>query len=241
MLEYILTFIIGFFAQMVDGMLGMGYGVTSNTFLLMLGLPPYLASATIHQAEVFTTLSSGLSHFKLGNVDKKLVVRLAVPGCIGGAVGAYALVNFQVPVVATLVKLYLTLMGGVIILRAFRINLFFRRVNIPFLGGIGGLLDAMGGGGWGPVVTGTLIANGHNPKKSIGSVNLSEFFVTLVQSLTFVTLIGLGNVMFIIPLIIGGLIASPVAAYLCKKANIKMLLILVGLLLILTNLYGLVR
>jgi uncharacterized membrane protein YfcA len=231
----IFIFIVGFLAQLIDGALGMAYGVTSNSFLLSLGFVPAVASATVHTAEVFTTLASGISHLKLGNVDKKLFINLALPGSLTAIIGAYLLVNFPTGIIKDLVAVYLVLMGGVIILRGFGRNIFFRKVNVRLLAGIGGLLDAMGGGGWGPVVTSTLIANGEDPKKTIGSVNLSEFFVTITQSMTFFILLGIVKPEAVIALLIGGVVAAPLAAYICRKAPTKTLLILVGLLIITLN------
>jgi uncharacterized membrane protein YfcA len=231
----VFIFIVGFLAQLIDGALGMAYGVTSNSFLLSLGFAPAVASATVHTAEVFTTLASGISHLKLGNVDKKLFINLALPGSLTAIIGAYLLVNFPTGIIKNLVAVYLILMGGVIILRGFGRNIFFRKVNVRLLAGIGGLLDAMGGGGWGPVVTSTLIANGEDPKKTIGSVNLSEFFVTITQSATFFILLGTVKPEAVAALLIGGVVAAPLAAYLCRKAPGKTLLILVGLLIIALN------
>jgi uncharacterized membrane protein YfcA len=211
------------------------YGVTFNSFLLSLGFVPAVASATVHTAEVFTTLASGISHLKLGNVDKKLFINLALPGSLTAIIGAYLLVNFPTGIIKDLVAVYLVLMGGVIILRGFGRNIFFRKVNVRLLAGIGGLLDALGGGGWGPVVTSTLIANGEDPKKTIGSVNLSEFFVTITQSATFFILLGIVKPEAVIALLIGGVVAAPLAAYICRKAPTKTLLILVGLLIITLN------
>ncbi len=233
--ELFLIVLVGFLAQIIDGTLGMAYGLTSNSFLLSLGFTPAVASATVHTAEVFTSLASGLSHLKLGNVDKRLLINLALPGSITAMIGAYVLVNFPTGIIKGLVAVYLLLMGGVVILRAFGKNIFFRRVNTKALAAIGGLLDAMGGGGWGPVVTSTLIANGENPKKAIGSVNLSEFFVTITQSATFFILIGTAKPEAILALTIGGITAAPLAAYICKKAPTKTLLIIVGLLILALN------
>ncbi|MEM3951822.1 MAG: sulfite exporter TauE/SafE family protein [Nitrososphaerota archaeon] len=163
-----MIFVFGFFAELIDGSLGMGYGIISNSLLLSLGLSPALASATVHTAEIFTTLASGVSHFKFGNVDKKLFIDLVVPGLFSAVIGAYFLVNFPSTIIRKLVSFYLIIMGGVIILRAFKINIFFKKVNVKSLACVGGFLDAVGGGGWGPIVTSTLIANGQNPKKIIG-------------------------------------------------------------------------
>lgn len=235
MIEYIIAFIFGFAAELIDGMLGMGYGVTLNSLLLSLGLTPAYASAAVHTSEVFTTLASGVSHLKFGNIDKKLFVNLMVPGTLFAVLGAYILVNFPSGLLRKLVSLYLLFMGGIVILRAFGKNIFFKRVNAKILAAIGGLLDAMGGGGWGPIVTSTLIAGGNDPKKTVGSVNLAEFFVTISQILTFIALIGLVSPMLILALIPGGIVAAIISSYLCSKTPTKPLMILVGALIFTLN------
>jgi uncharacterized membrane protein YfcA len=230
-----LVIIVGFIAQMIDGTLGMAYGVTSNSFLLSLGFLPAVASAAVHTAEIFTTAVSGASHLKLGNVDKRLFIDLAVPGTATAVIGAYTLVNFPTEQIKVIVTIYLIVMGAVIMLRSFGKNLIMRRINRKVLAGIGGFVDAVGGGGWGPVVTSTLIADGEDPKKAIGSVNLAEFFVTISQSTTFYVLMGISNLDVIVGLLIGGVVAAPLAAYLCRKAPTKTLMMMVGILIIFLN------
>jgi uncharacterized membrane protein YfcA len=230
-----LVIIVGFIAQMIDGTLGMAYGVTSNSFLLSLGFLPAVASAAVHTAEIFTTAVSGASHLKFGNVDKRLFIDLAVPGIIMAVIGAYTLVNFPTGQIKGIVMIYLIVMGAVIVLRSFGKNLIMRKINRKVLAGIGGFVDAVGGGGWGPVVTSTLIADGEDPKKAIGSVNLAEFFVTISQSTTFYVLMGISNLDVIVGLLIGGVVAAPLAAYLCRKAPTKTLMMMVGILIIFLN------
>jgi len=227
---FVLALLVGAFAQFVDGALGMAYGVTSNSFLLAVGLTPAIASASVHTAEVFTTLASGISHFRAGNVDKKLFKRLVVPGCICASVGAYLLVEIPGWFVKPVVNIYLCIMGVVVLLRAFNVNLVMRKINNPCLAGIGGFMDAIGGGGWGPIVTSTLIAEGNDPVKVIGSVNLAEFFVTLCESLTFFTLLGLQNLHIILGLIVGGVVAAPLGAVVCKRIPRKYLMLIIGIL-----------
>lgn len=231
-LDILLAAIVGLFAQLVDGALGMAYGVTSNSFLLFLGLTPAIASASVHTAELFTTAVSGVSHLKMGNVDKALVKKLAIPGCASAAVGAYFLVNISVDWLKTAVSIYLAIMGGVIVLRAFHRNVIMRKINERGLAAVGGFFDAIGGGGWGPIVTSTLVANGKEPRKAIGSVNLAEFFVTISQSAVFIMFLGVTHWPIILGLIIGGVIMAPFAAYVCKKAPTRILMALVGLLII---------
>lgn len=219
----------------------MAYGVSSNSFLLTIGLTPAIASASVHTAEVFTTAASGLSHLKMGNIDKKLFWRLLLPGCISAIIGAYVLVNLPLWFVKPMISIYLAIMGAIILLRVFGKNLFMKKMNIPVLAFIGGLVDAIGGGGWGPVVTTTLIANGTNPKKAIGSVNLSEFFVTICESIAFFLLIGIKYPLLIAMLIMGGVIAAPVGAVICKKMSPKRLMLIVGVVILGLSIKNLVR
>jgi uncharacterized membrane protein YfcA len=228
--------VVGFIAQMIDGALGMAYGVSSTTFLLSLGVPPAVASASVHTAEVFTTGVSGFSHFRLGNIDGTVWKKLVIPGVIGGIVGAYVLSSVPGDVIKPFVSIYLLIMGIVILVKAFwKMKGFNVRAGLIPLALVGGLLDALGGGGWGPVVTTTLVAGGEDPRFSIGSVNASEFFVTVAESVTFVltipALIG-ENWQSIVGLLVGGVIAAPLAAVVCKKLPTRVLMILVGILII---------
>jgi hypothetical protein len=239
--QNILIFIIvGLVAQMIDGALGMAYGVSSNTFLLSIGIPPAIASASVHSAEVFTTAMSGLSHFRLGNVDKKLFLKLLIPGVVGGIVGAYILtLERESTIIKPLVSAYLLIMGLTILWKAAQKaqEKEVTRFLIP-LGAIGGFFDAIGGGGWGPIVTTTVIARGHNPRLTVGSVNATEFFVTFAEAVTFVITIPALISQYwqiIVGLLIGGVIAAPLAAYVCKKLPTRSLMILVGILIIILS------
>jgi hypothetical protein len=224
MWEDLLLFIaVGFAAQMVDGAIGMAYGVISTSVLLSVGVPPATASACVHAAETFTTAVSGASHWKFGNVDRKLLLRLAVPGAIGGAIGAYILTNLDGDKVKPFISAYLLLMGLLIVWKALT-----RRVSEGAAPSRVAPLGFIGGGGWGPIVTSTLIGQGTTPRYAIGSVNLAEFFVTLTISATFVATIGLELWPIISGLIIGGVIAAPFAAYATKMLPDKALMILVG-------------
>jgi uncharacterized membrane protein YfcA len=226
---------------MIDGALGMAYGVSSNAFLLSLGIAPAAASASVHMAEVVTTGISGFSHWKLGNVDWKLVRRLLIPGVIGGVLGAYLLTSVNGDVIKPYIAAYLILMGGVIIYKAFTLRPRnkpdeYHGPNVSWLGLLGGFCDAIGGGGWGPVVTSTLVARGKYPRTTIGSVNFSEFFVTLSQSVVFVLTLSFSQYwQIILGLLIGGGIAAPLAARMTKQLPIKTLMILVGALIILLS------
>lgn len=234
--------LVGFAAQIIDGALGMAYGVSSTTFLLSTGVGPAAASASVHMAEVFTTLVSGLSHLKLGNVDRVLFRRLVVPGVIGGVLGAYVLSELPGDKIKPFVSAYLMLMGLRILWKALRKpgpGSPLKRV-VP-LGIVGGFFDAIGGGGWGPIVTTTLVANGHNPRISIGSVNLAEFFVTLSESVVFLLTIRLTNLDIIAELIAGGVVAAPLAAVVCRRLSPRKLMAAVGLLIIFLSVRTLVQ
>jgi siroheme synthase-like protein len=228
-------FLVGFTAQLIDGALGMAYGVSATTFLLALGYPPTIISSSVHTSEVFTCGASGLFHLKFGNVSKKLFKNLLVPGILGAVAGAYLLsslseYNF---IVKPLLALY-TLTLGVLILFKTRNK---KKENseikhIVPLAGMGGLLDSIGGGGWGPIISSTLIAKGKHPLVTIGSVNLAEFFVAFASSAAFATFIGLTHWQIIIGLVAGGITAAPIAAKFAGKLPVKTMMILVGVLVI---------
>jgi len=224
---------------MIDGALGMAYGVTATTFLLSFGISPAASSASVHASEVFTSGVSGLMHLKFGNVNNKLFKSLLIPGVIGAILGAYILSSFEHYnyIVKPLVSGYTLILGVVILAKAIRKDKIRQRIKRLFpLALVGGFLDSIGGGGWGPIVSSTLIARGRNPRYTIGSVNLAEFFIALSSSLTFVTLIGLTHWAIIIGLIIGGVIAAPIAAYLANKIPAKTIMILVGIVVIILSL-----
>ncbi len=236
----ILSFIlVGFLAQVIDGALGMAYGVSSTTFLLSLGIPsitPAIASASVHAAEMFTTGVSGLAHRGLGNVETSLFRRLVIPGVVGGIAGAYLLSAAPGDLIKPIVSAYLLVMGIVIVSRAFRQASEQEHNPHPIpLGIVGGFFDAIGGGGWGPIVTTTLVARGKNPRFAIGSVNAAEFFVTVAESATFILTLGndlLQHWQVITGLLIGGVIAAPLAALICKKLPTRALLVVLGVLII---------
>jgi uncharacterized membrane protein YfcA len=235
--QHILIFVLlGFMAQMIDGALGMAYGVTTTTFFLSLGIPPAIASACVHTSEIFTTAVSGLSHFKFGNIDRRVFVKLLIPGIIGGALGAYILTELPGEKIEPFVALYLLVMGLIILLRVWKkIQKTETKTKLIPLGLVGGFFDAIGGGGWGPIVTTTLVARGNTPRFVIGSVNSAEFFVTISESMTFIVTIGTLLVQHwekIVGLMIGGVLAAPLAAYVCKRIPTRTLMILVGLLIV---------
>jgi hypothetical protein len=239
-LSILLYVLVGFVAQTIDGALGMAYGVSSNTFLLSLGLPPAAASASVHMAEVVTTGVSGAAHWRLGNIDWKLVKRLLIPGVIGGVAGAYLLTSIDGDILKPWISGYLLIMGAYIIYKAFQknghVNDGTHTARVSVLGLIGGFCDAIGGGGWGPVVTTTLVARGKNPRLTIGSVNFSEFFVTLAESITFVLTLSFSQYwQIILGLLIGGAVAAPLAARMTKKLPLKALMVLVGTLIVILS------
>lgn len=226
--------VVGFLAQIIDGALGMAYGVSSNTFLLSIGIPPAAASASVHMAEIFTTGVSGFSHWRLKNIDRSLILKLLIPGVLGGITGAYILSSLPGDKLKPYISAYLAIMGLVIIRKALVRNHEEKKVTsfIAPLGLVGGFFDAIGGGGWGPIVTTTLVARGNNPRYTIGSVNASEFFVTFAESITFILAIGLTHWRIILGLLIGGVIAAPLAAIICKKLPVRILMLAVGIIIL---------
>ena len=241
-LNALLPFIaVGFAAQLVDGALGMAFGVISNTLLVgVLGVPPALASQRVHVVECFTTAVSGISHLLHGNIDKSLFFRLLIPGVIGGVAGAYVLTSLDADVVKPFVLLYLTAIG---------IYLFARGVLYPPtakvakhvapLGLLGGFLDAAGGGGWGPVVTSNLLIQGADPRRVVGTVSAVEFFLTISVSAAFIYHLGFADLAgATLGLLIGGIAAAPLGAFAAKRFSAKHMLILVGIVLTLTSAYG---
>ncbi|MBQ8641650.1 MAG: sulfite exporter TauE/SafE family protein [Clostridia bacterium] len=243
---FLICLLVGIAAQLIDGTLGMAYGVSCSTFLRTAGISSAMSSACVHVAEIFTTLASGISHFSMKNVSVKLLLRLAVPGVIGGCIGAYLLTNVPDTVISPVISAYLVVMGVVIVSKMFRKSDPEKEKKIGFwvcpLAMIGGFSDSLGGGGWGPVVTSTLVAANHDIRKTIGSVNTAEFFVTLGESVVFLlTLPDLSTFLpSIIGLIAGGVIAAPLGAILCKKLPVRPLLGIVGGVIIAINSWKLI-
>jgi uncharacterized membrane protein YfcA len=223
-------FVAGVAAQLVDGTLSMAYGVTASSLLAVFGVPPAATSASVHAAETITTGFASLSHHYFRNVDWRLVRRLAVPGVIGAVLGAYGLSTLPGAEVRPYVSAYLFLMGLIICVKAFRTfpPAEVTRHLFP-LGLVGAFLDAVGGGGWGPIVASTLIVRGHEARRTIGSVAAAEFFVTLAASLTFLFTIGVGLWIAVLGLALGGACAAPIGAWACRHLPIRPLMVLVGL------------
>jgi len=241
----VLLGLVGLAAQLVDGSLGMAYGVTSTTLLLAIGTNPAAASATVHLAEIGTTLASGLSHWRFGNVDWKVVRRIAVPGAIGSFAGATFLSKLSTETAAPIMSGILLALGLYILIRFTMRGVPRRNLGKPvrrrFLGPLGlvaGFVDATGGGGWGPVGTPALLASGRmEPRKVIGSIDTSEFIVAVAASIGFLIGLGSENIDFswVVVLLAGGVIAAPVAAWLVRHVPPRILGSAVGGLIILTN------
>lgn len=246
-IQAMLPFIgVGFFAQLIDGALGMAFGVLTNTLLVsVLGLAPARASASVHVVETFTTAASAVSHIIHKNVNWKLFARLAIPGMIGGVAGAYLLTSIDGAIAKPFVMAYLTGIGIYLLWRAWEMDHGHEHKPAKFvepLGLLGGFLDAAGGGGWGPVVTSNLLVQGTEPRTTIGTVNTAEFFLTVTISATFILTIGLeAFTIAAVGLIIGGLMAAPLGAVMAKRISAKRLLAMVGGLLTATSLFSLYK
>jgi uncharacterized membrane protein YfcA len=251
MRKLILLALVGLGAQLVDGSLGMAYGVTSTTLLLAIGTSPAAASATVHLAEIGTTLASGLSHWKFGNVDWKVVAKIGIPGAVGAFAGAAVLSRLSTEAAAPLMSIILLVLGLYILVRFTAFGLPKGRLGRPLrtrflapLGLVGGFVDATGGGGWGPVGTPAILASGRlEPRKTIGSVDTSEFLVAVAASIGFI--VGIGsqgvNYAWVAALLLGGLIAAPIAAWLVRHIPPRVLGSLVGGVIIITNTRTLLR
>ncbi len=238
-IDFVYFMIGGFIAQMIDGALGMAYGVSATTFLLSFGVTPAVASMSVHTSEIFTSGVSGFMHLRFGNVNNKLFKTILIPGVIGSILGAYILSEFENynTYIKPVVGVYTLILGIIIIHKVVKKNTRRKKVShVGWLATAGGFLDAIGGGGWGPVVSSTLIARGKNPRLIIGSVNLAEFFVSLASSFTFFTLIGTSHWQTFVGLILGGVCAAPIAAYLSRKLNVKAMMLMVGIIIIIVSL-----
>ncbi|WP_395801886.1 sulfite exporter TauE/SafE family protein [Daejeonella sp.] len=238
--KFMWMLLIGFCAQIVDGALGMGYGVVSTTLLLSGGLNPAVISGSIHTAEMFSSGASGFSHYRFGNVNMKLFRTLLIPGVLGAIIGAiflaYAGDNYS-EAIRPVISAYTLLLGVRILTNAFKERRKAQKVKrAGWLAGAGGFLDSFGGGGWGPLVTSTLISKGRTPKYVIGSVSLTEFFVTMASALTFFVILGVSHWQTVLGLIIGGVLAAPIAARLAGKLPLKKMFIGVGILVIISSL-----
>ena len=244
LVQLALLAVAGFAAQLVDGALGMGYGITSSTILLLIGLSPAAASASVHIAKIGTGASSGLAHHRFGNVDWKVVRRIALPGAAGAFIGATLLSALSTESSRPLSSLFLFTLGVYVVVRYLRGGLRALRKGTPRLrfliplGLIGGFVDATGGGGWGPVATPALLADGRlAPNRVIGTVSASEFVVAVAASAGFIFGIGVAGVRldYVAALLAGGLVAAPIAAYLVRHLNPRLLWVIVGGFICFTN------
>lgn len=243
--KYLIVLPIGFLAQFIDGTLGMGYGVSSSSFLLAAGFMPVAMSASVHASELFASLASGVSHLKLGNVDRGVTVPLALSGVMGGTLGAYFLSKLSGDLIKPYVAFLLLIMGARIILTHIRAEhrptgnpRLSKRFLVP-LGLIGGAVDAVGGGGWGPICTPAILATGKGePRYAVGSVNAAEFLTTFAITATFAITLGLKKFLWgiTVPLLIGGIIAAPLSAIACRRIDPGRLGTVIGAMLILLNL-----
>ncbi|KAF2507919.1 sulfite exporter TauE/SafE family protein [Flavobacterium zhairuonense] len=231
-------FLIGVFAQLVDGALGMGYGATSTSFLLAYGVSPVLSSTAVHVSEMFTTGASALSHHRFGNINKKLVKHLLIPGVLGSITGAYLLSDvIDGDIIKPFIAVYMIILAVVIIRKALRKSLVKKKTKkLGVLAVFGGFMDSVGGGGWGPIVTSTLLGRGRNPKYTIGSVNAAEFAISFASGITFMLFGGIHGWQIIFGLILGGVISAPIAAYLVNRIKRKPMMIAVGVLIIVLSL-----
>lgn len=233
--------VVGFAAQLVESTLGMAFGLIGNALLLLFGLPPAAASAAVHAAESFTGGVSGISHAIQRNVDWRLFCRLVVPGIVGGLLGVWILTHLANGVVRPLVLVYLGAIGLYLLWRGARRPQTYRSIKlVEPLGLVGGLVDGAGGGGWGPLVSANLLVQGASPRTVIGTVNASEFFVTVTIAASFIGTIGLDSFTAVAAgLLLGGIVAAPVGAYLARRLPARLLIVAVGAVLIASSVYGL--
>lgn len=237
----------GFCAEMVAGSMGMGYGVMCTTVLLILNVPPPVISASIHSAESFTSAAGSISHWQLGNVNKKLVKALAIPAFIGAVIGAFALTyvgEHYAKITKPFIALYTMYLGFRILQNAFKKkngSIKRTKINIPSLGLTGGFIDSFGGGGWGPLVTGTFIKNGHTPRYVIGSSTVAKFILTVASAITFFFTVGIQHWNIVAGLLIGGIVTAPFSAMLTAKLPVRKMFIVVGTVVIIMSLITLYR
>lgn len=232
--EFFMLIAIGFFAQTIDGALGMAFGLISTSAMLAIGMAPAQASAVVHTAEIFTTGASAVSHVYHRNVDWRLMWRLGIAGVLGAILGAWLLSNLDAAIMRPFVSGYLAVIGIYILLKAVRMA---PGRDAPAawtspVGFVAGFLDASGGGGWGPVATSTLVGSGHAPRKVVGSVNATEFFVTTAAATTFFLELGASPLMSLVPLVIGGVIAAPFGGWAVKHIPARALMVLIGILIV---------
>jgi uncharacterized membrane protein YfcA len=242
--------LVGFLAELVAGSMGMGYGVICTTILLILNIPPPIISASIHSAEAFTSAAGTVSHYKLGNINKKLTKYLAIPAIFGAILGAVSLSylgEHYAKITKPFIAAYTIYLGVRIIQNAFKkkaippIVTEKRKTNITVLGFIGGFIDSFGGGGWGPLVTGTFIKNGRTPRYVIGSSTAAKFVLTFVSAVTFIFTVGIHHWNIVAGLLIGGIVTAPFSAMLTAKLPVKKMFVAVGIVVIVMGLITIYR
>jgi uncharacterized protein len=237
--------LLGFLAEIVAGSMGMGYGVICTTVLLILNIPGPAISASIHSAETFTSAAGAISHYQYGNINKKLVKMLAIPGAIGAVIGAMALIQLghhSPKFIKPMLALYTMYLGIKILLNSFQKKVpQKKKINIPGLALVGGFIDSFGGGGWGPLVTGTFIKNGRTPRYVIGSSSFAKFVLTMASAFTFIFAGGFSQWNIVAGLLIGGVITAPFSALLTSKLPVKKMFVAVGIVVILCSLITLTR
>lgn len=230
--------LVGVLAEIVAGSMGMGYGVICTTTLLFLNIPPHIVSASIHSAESFTTAAGSISHFKLKNISVSLVKKLAIPAIIGAVIGALSLTyvgEYYSKITKTVIAFYTLYLGIQILSNAFKPKqnkALKRKTNLTRLGLIGGFIDSFAGGGWGPLVTGTLIKNAFTPRFAVGSSTVAKFILTITAAVTFFFTLGIQHWNIILGLLIGGIITAPFSAMLTAKLPVKKMFIVIGILVI---------
>lgn len=233
--------LVGFLAEIVAGSMGMGYGVICTTTLLFLNIPPHIVSASIHSAESFTTAAGSISHVKLKNVSKSLVKKLAIPAVIGAVIGALCLTylgEYYAKMTKTIIAFYTLYLGFQILSNAFKkkqSKALKRKTNLTRLGLIGGFIDSFAGGGWGPLVTGTLIKNSFTPRFAVGSSTVAKFILTLTAAITFFFTLGIQHWSIILGLLLGGIVTAPFSAMLTAKLPVKSMFVVIGLLVIIMS------
>jgi uncharacterized membrane protein YfcA len=239
---FLASILIGFAAQAVGSSLGMAYSVTCSSVFLAMGIPPAMVSATVHTSEVANRLFSGVSHFRFGNVDAAIFKRLALFGMAGAFIGAFVVTSLPVKIMRPLIAALLLIMGARIFLMGLRPAASEQRpTRLGALGFAGGFVDVIGGGGWGPVVTATLLLRGNKAHTVVGSINFAKFFVALVESATLIVLLKTPQWNLIAGLIIGGVLAAPLAAWCCRKIPARALTLLVGVLVCLLSIRTLIK
>ncbi len=234
--------LVGFVAELIAGSMGMGYGVICTTILLLLNVPPPIVSASIHSAESFTTAAGSISHYKLGNINMKLVKRLAPFAILGAIIGSLSLTYFgehYAPIVKPLISIYTLYIGANILRKSLmtaRKKQNRKRSNLNFLGLVGGFIDSFAGGGWGPLVTGSLIKDGRTPRFAVGSSTLTKFLLTITSAITFIYTIGIHHWNIVLGLLIGGIVTAPFSARLTSKLPVKKMTIFISILVIIMSL-----